>query len=124
MQGFSRPVTEAEGKALLLAKFTAAGYAIASDFHFDEGGIVVDLDGWDASARVGYEYITREADDHRQFDPATLARFEARMERGELTVLLVDELDAVTPDALDAAAKGFLGELAARHASAEPGRTK
>ena len=124
MQGFSRPVTEGEGKALLLAKFTAAGYAIASDFHFDEGGIVVDLDGWDAAARVGYEYITREADDHRQFDAETLARFEARMERGELTVLLVDELDAVTPDALDAAAKGFLGELAARRASAEPGRAK
>ncbi len=57
-----------------------------------------------ASARVGYEYITREAGDDRQFDPATLDRFEQRMERGELFVLLIDERDAVTADALDAAA--------------------
>ncbi len=104
-------MTEAEGCALLLAKFTEAGYAIASDFHFHEGDIEVDLDGWDAKARVGYEYITREAGDDRQFDLATLARFEMRMEKGELFVLLVDERGAVTKEALGAAADGFLAEL-------------
>src|SRR5438445_481338 len=69
-----RRVTEAEGTALLLARFTEAGFAIASNFHFKEGDIEVDLDGWDAAARVGYEYITREAGDDRQFDEATLSR--------------------------------------------------
>jgi hypothetical protein len=107
-------VTEAEGCALLLAKFTAAGYTIIPDFHFHESDIEVDLDGWDAKARVGYEYITREAHDERQFDDATLARFEDRMERGELFVLLVDERDAVTKEALSSAADGFLAELAKR----------
>lgn len=107
-------MTEAEGKTLLQARFTEAGYAIATDFHFHEGDIVVDLDGWDEKARVGYEYITREAGDDRQFDEATLARFEARMEKGELAVLLIDERDAVTEDALNEAARGFLGELSER----------
>ncbi|MDB4942552.1 MAG: hypothetical protein JWP97_2086 [Labilithrix sp.] len=107
-------MTEAEGCALLLAKFTEAGYAVVADFHFAEGDLEVDLDGWDEKARVGYEYITREAGDHRQFDAATLERFEARMARGELHVLLVDETDAVTKEALEAAAIGFLAELAAR----------
>jgi hypothetical protein len=107
-------VTEAEGCALLLAKFTRAGYAIAESFHFHEGDIEVDLDGWDAKARVGYEYITREAGDDRQFDDATLARFEARMAKGELFVFLVDEREAVTAEALEMAASGFLGELAKR----------
>ena len=51
-------VTEAEGTALLLARFTEAGYSIAENFHFHEGDIEVDLDGWDAAARVGYEYLT------------------------------------------------------------------
>jgi hypothetical protein len=111
-------VTEAEGCALLLAKFTEAGYAIAPDFHFHEGDIEVDLDGWDAKARVGYEYITREAGDDEQFDDTTLGRFEARMEKGELFVLLVDEREAITKDALDAAATGFLAELAKRRGSA------
>jgi hypothetical protein len=105
-------VTESEGCALLLAKFTAAGYAIAADFHFHEGEIEVDLDGWDAKERVGYEYITREAKDDLQFDEKTLARFEQRMEKGELYVLLVDERDAVTKEALSAAADGFLAEIA------------
>ena len=107
-------MTEAEGTALLLSRFTEAGFAIAPDFHFHEGDIEVDLDGWDAAARVGYEYITREAGDDRQFDPATLARFEARMEKGELYVMLIDEHEAVTADALDAAARGFLAEVAQR----------
>lgn len=105
-------MTEAEGCALLLAKFTDAGYAIASNVHFAEGGIEVDLDGWDAKARVGFEYITREAGDDKQFTPDTLATFEARMEKGELFVLLVDEKEAITREALGAAADGFLAEIA------------
>lgn len=109
-------MTEAEGTALLLARFTEAGYAIVPNFHFHEGDIEVDLDGWDASARVGYEYVTAEAGDHLQFDERTLARFESRMEKGELYVMLVDEREAMTAEALDAAALGFLGELAARRA--------
>lgn len=105
---------EAEGTALLTARFEEAGYRIARDYHFQEGDISVDLDGWDAGARVGFEYITREAGDDRQFTPETLARFEARMEKGELAVLLVDEEEAVTAEALDAAARGFLEILASR----------
>jgi hypothetical protein len=107
-------VTEAEGCALLLAHFTEAGFTVAPNFHFLEGDIEVDLDGWDAAARVGFEYITREAGDDRQFTPETLARFEARMEKGELYVLLVDENDAVTTEALEGAARAFLAEVAKR----------
>lgn len=110
-------MTEAEGCALLLAKFTQAGYAIVPNFHFHEADIEVDLDGWDSRARVGYEYITREAHDELQFDDATLARFEKRMEKGELFVLLIDEHEAVTKDALLSAADGFLAELAKRKAT-------
>jgi hypothetical protein len=111
-------VTEAEGCALLLAKFTAGGYTVAENFHFHEDEVEVDLDGWDAGARVGYEYITREAGDHLQFDDATLERFEARMRKGELYVLLVDERDAVTPERLSMAADGFLAEVASRRGAA------
>ena len=107
-------MTEAEGTALLLTRFTEAGYTIVPNFHFHEGDIDVDLDGWDAAARIGYEYITVEADDARQFDPPTLARFEARMMKGELFVLLIDEHDAVTADSLDAAARGFLAAAVAQ----------
>ena len=105
---------EAEGTALLLARFTEAGFRPTPNFHFHEGDIEVDLDGWDPDARVGYEYLTKEAGDDKQFDPATLARFEARIEKGELHVLIIDEREAVTADTLDAAARGFLAEVASR----------
>ena len=107
-------MTESDGCAILFARFTEAGYAITRNFHFREGDIEVDLDGWDAAARVGFEYLTAEAGDHHQFDPPTLGRFEARMEKHELFVLLVDELDAVTEAELDGAARAFLVEIASR----------
>lgn len=104
-------MTEDEGKNLLRACFTEAGYAIEPDFHFREGDVEVDLDGWDPSARVGYEYITESAGDHLQFDARTLDAFERRIAKGELFVLLVDEHDAVTADALRAGANAFLAEV-------------
>ena len=107
-------MTESEGTALLFQRFTEAGYAIVPNFRFHEGDIDVDLDGWDATARVGYEYITREAGDDRQFDATTLACFEARMTKGELFVMLIDEHEALTAELLNGAARGFLAALAER----------
>lgn len=102
---------------MLLERFRAAGYQIQENFHFDEGNLSVDLDGWDPTSRVGYEFITREAHDEVQFTKETLALFEERMRRRELFVFLVDEREAVTPDDLRSAADFFLAEIAA-HRSA------
>jgi hypothetical protein len=110
-------MTEAAGRALLQALFTEAGFAIATDVPFNENGVAVDLDGWDSCARVGYEYIAREVGDERQFNTGTLASLEARMQRDELYLFLIDERDAITPDALEVACRGFLQTLAARKLS-------
>lgn len=99
---------------MLLARFTAAGYHIQQNFHFHEADLEVDLDGWDPIARVGYEYMTREANDDMQFTPEALTAFERRMSRHELFVFLVDERDAVTETDLGRAADAFLGEIADR----------
>jgi len=42
------------------------------------------------------------------------------MRAAELFVLLIDDHEAVTADALDVAARGFLGELARRGLGAQP----
>jgi hypothetical protein len=107
-------VTEAEGCALLLARFVRAGFKPLTNVRFQEGGIDVELDGWDPVGRVGFEYITREAGDDRSFDDVTLGNLESRMARGELYLLLVDERDAVTSLALELAADGFLDEVSRR----------
>ena len=104
-------MTEAEGCAVLREAFTDAGFAIAERFQFREEGVEVELDGWDASERVGYEYITDEASDRTEFTPANVAALEARMIRDELYVLLVDEHDAEDAGELRAAADAFLRAL-------------
>ena len=104
-------MTEAEGCAVLHAAFTSAGYAIRERFVFREEGVEVELDGWDEARRVGYEYITDEAGDRAEFTPRSVAALEARMARGELHVLLVDEHDADGESDLRAAASAFLREL-------------
>lgn len=110
-------MTEAEGAALLKGLFEAAGYQIAERFTFDEEGVFAELDGWDAVARVGYEYITSEAGDRLEFTPRALAALERRMKKNELFVLLIDEHDVEGGAALTLAAEAFLREVAARKAS-------
>jgi hypothetical protein len=111
-------MTEAEGCAVLREEFSAAGFAIVERFIFDEGGVKVDLDGWDASKRVGYEYITDEAHDRDEFTPRNVAALEARMRAGELWLLLIDEHDAEAEAELRQVARAFLDHLKERGVSA------
>lgn len=107
-------MTEAEGCAVLLEEFSAAGLAIVERFPFDEGGVKVELDGWDEARRVGYEYVTEEARDRDEFTPRNVVALEDRMRAGELWVLLVDEHDGETDGELRSVAKAFLGHLKGR----------
>ncbi len=103
---------EAEGCALLAARFAKAGFSIARDVAFEIGGSTVHLDGWDAAKKVGFEYITKEAGDDAEFTPEVLHAFEEKMRAGELFVFLVDE--SASESELDAAADAFLAALASR----------
>ena len=102
---------EREACALLKARFEAAGYRIADNVAFDEGGVRCELDGFDAAARVGYEYVTEEAGDGWDIDEAARAAFAARAKKGELSILVVDEADAPDAAALTRAADAFLAKL-------------
>jgi hypothetical protein len=104
----ARGLSEAEGRAVLARVFAAAGYACREDVVITAGGATLTLDGYDEAARVGYEFLTAEAHDEAEFTPAAVAALEERMERGELAVLLVDEHEALTPEALERAATRFL----------------
>ncbi|MCC6559038.1 MAG: hypothetical protein IT372_39445 [Polyangiaceae bacterium] len=107
-------MNEREGCVLLKAVFEAAGLAIEEAYPFAEGDASISLDGFDPARRVGYEYVTTEAGDRREITPEVIAALDARMERGELFVLLVDERDVPDEAALRFAAEGFLGALRAR----------
>lgn len=100
-------LTEAEGCALLKVRFKEAGFAVQERFQFEEGGISVELDGYDPATRVGYEYLTTEEGDRIEFTPAVMAVLEGLMEKGELFLLLVDERE-VDARGLSLAAERFL----------------
>ena len=92
-------LSEQDGVAVLTEVFRAHGYAIAHDVPFDEGGVAFNVDGWDAAARVGFEYRTHDADDKRDLTDSEIGALGARIERGELLLLIVDEVripDAAT----------------------------
>jgi len=104
-------LTEAEGRALLEARFREAGFAIVESYRLTEGDLDVELDGFDPDRRVGYEFLTTEAGDRVEFTPAVVAALERRAAAGELSVFLVDEAEVDGP-ALDRFARRFLQRLA------------
>ncbi len=89
-------LSERDGVIALTRAFKDRGYAIVNNVAFDEDGVVFDIDGWDAAARVGFEYRTSEADDKHDLTDDELGQLGARIERGELALLIID--DTRVPD--------------------------
>jgi hypothetical protein len=110
-------LSETEGCDLLARLFTKRGYAIKRNVQFREYGVEFHIDGWDAKARVGFEFLTSEDDDH---DDLTLEEYNtltAAQRRGELALFVIDEVEPVSAEALSAEAHEFLDEVAdAAHA--------
>lgn len=105
---------ERKACAVLKARFEAAGFHIAENQPFDQGGVRFEIDGIDPERKVGYEYVTDEAGDSWDVDGEVVAELAARMARGELYILVVDETKAPDEASLGAAIDGFLGELKTR----------
>ena len=106
---------------MLSEAFVAHGYAIVRDAPFDEDGVAFVVDGWDAAARVGFEYRTHT--DKADLSDAEIGRLGARMERGELYLFIVDDDRVPDADTLAQHAGLFLDEIATRKRPG-PAKTK
>ena len=107
------PLSETEGCDLLVRLFRARGYRLARNVRFREYGVEFDIDGWDANARVGFEYLTSEDDDH---DDLSLVEYQALMDqqrRGELSLFVIDEVEPISAADLEEQANEFLDEVEA-----------
>jgi hypothetical protein len=83
---------------------------------FREYGVEFHIDGWDKEARVGFEFLTSEDDDH---DDLSLEEYKAlgdAQQRGELAIFIIDEVEPVSAQALLAEAAEFLDEVEANRA--------
>jgi hypothetical protein len=105
-------LTETQGCNLLTRLFKARGYAITRNVIFREYGVEFHIDGWDEKARVGFEFLTSEDEDH---DDLTLEEYNAltvAQRRGELALFIIDEVEPLSAEDLALEAHEFLDELA------------
>ncbi|MFM8434314.1 MAG: hypothetical protein ACKOBP_03080 [Planctomycetia bacterium] len=106
-------VSEFDGCDLLARLFRARGYAIKRNQVFREYGVNFHIDGWDPKARVGFEFLTSEDQDH---DDLTLEEYKTLCDaqrRGELALFIIDEVEPLSEKELAAEAHDFLDEVAA-----------
>jgi len=114
---------EFEGCTLLARLFRRRGYAIERNVMFREYGVEFHIDGWDHKARVGFEFLTSEDDDH---DDLTLEEYNTlsdAQQRGELSLFIIDEVEPLSAADLLAEANDFLDEVEAGRSS-KPSRKK
>jgi hypothetical protein len=105
-------LSETEGCDLLTRLFRARGYTIARNLPFREYGVEFHIDGWDADARVGFEFLSSEDDDH---DDLSLVEYQAlwtAQQLGELALFIVDEVEPLSAADLAESANEFLDEVA------------
>ena len=120
----SETLSEFEGCTLLARLFRRRGYAIERNMMFREYGVEFHIDGWDRKARVGFEFLTSEDDDH---DDLTLEEYNALTDaqhRGELALFIIDEVEPLSPADLLAEANEFLDEVEADRRPRKPSRKK
>ena len=106
-------VSETRACDLLARLFKSRGYAVSRNVKFREYGVDFHADGWDPRARVGFEFLSSEDDDH---DDLTLAEYQTLMaaqKRGELSVFIIDEVEPLSATDLVRAATDFLDEVEA-----------
>jgi len=116
-------ISESRACALLTRLFTQRGYTIERNVPFREGGVSFDCDGWDRKARVGFEFLSSQHDDH---DDLSLEEFQTLMDaqrRGRLHLLVLDEVETLSVAELKAVAKEFLDALGPATGGARAGAT-
>lgn len=116
------PLSETKACDLIARLFRARGYAVTRNIPFREYGVSFHIDGWDPKARVGFEFLTSEDEDH---DDLTLDEYKTLMDaqqRGELALFVVDEVEPLSVAELSATVEEFLDEVAQASAARRSGR--
>jgi len=107
----SDTISELKACDLLTQLFRGRGYNISRNVMFREYGVVFHIDGWDAKARVGFEFLSSEDDDHDDLDLEEYKTLMMAQQRGELSLFVIDEVEPVSEADLVATVNDFLDEV-------------
>ena len=108
----SDTLSELKACDLLTQLFRARGFKIERNVMFREYGVVFHIDGWDAKARVGFEFLTSEDDDHDDLNLEEYKTLMMAQQRGELSLFIMDEVEPASEADLIESVNDFLDELA------------
>jgi hypothetical protein len=117
-------LSETKACDLLARLFRSRGYTIARNIPFREYGVSFHIDGWDAKARVGFEFLTSEDEDHDDLSLEEYKTLMAAQQRGELSLFVVDEVEPLSPADLIEMTEEFLDEMAEAVAARRSGRRR
>jgi|GEM_PF-435517 len=106
-------LSETEACELLARLFRARGFRIVRNVLFREYGVEFHADGWDAKARVGFEFMSSEDEDHIDLSLEEYQTLSDAQRRGELALFIIDEVEPLSAADLVAEAADFLDEAAA-----------
>jgi hypothetical protein len=106
-------LSETEACELLARLFRARGFRIVRNVLFREYGVEFHVDGWDAKARVGFEFMSSEDEDHIDLSLGEYQTLSDAQRRGELALFIIDEVEPLSAADLVAEAADFLDEAAA-----------
>ena len=107
-------IPESQARAILNARFHAAGAKLEQDYAFRSRDLIVHLDGYDATRCLGYSYLSHgDADVVTDFDEATEMAFEQLAREGKAFVLVVHDVDVPSIDALESRIDGFFAQMKA-----------
>lgn len=121
----SDALSETEACDLLARVFRGRGYDIQRNIPFSEYGASFHIDGWDPKARVGYEFLSSEDEDHDDLSLKEYQTLMAAQMRGELALFVIDEVEPLSAKDLRQTAEEFLDEVAnASAARRKPARKK
>ncbi|MFM7137725.1 MAG: hypothetical protein ACKO1M_11745, partial [Planctomycetota bacterium] len=102
--------------------FRARGFTVARNIPFHEYGVSFHIDGWDAKARVGFEFLSSEDEDHDDLSLREYQTLMASQQRGELSLFILDEVEPLSVVDLTGMANDFLDEVAEAAAARKAGR--
>ncbi len=103
---------EDAAREIVNSRFAVAGIELETDYSFRHDDLMVTLDGYDPSRRVGYAFLSHsDADVVTDFDEATELAFEELAGRGVAWVLVLHDTDVPVIPALEERLTSFLDKL-------------
>lgn len=105
-------VAEPLARELIVRRMANSGIQVQADYAFSHGDLLLRLDGFDPTSRVGYQFISHAgADVVTDFDYAAEARLAQLGAQGIVHILVIHDHQAPTTDDVLKRVEAFLDRL-------------